>query len=61
MKSQYTWTDNNKQKLTITKVAKDYLITFGGGNHRVQIPAERLTYILVNLEKEQLSNDTTTN
>lgn len=61
MKSQYTWTDDNKQKLTITRVAKDYLITFGGGNHRVQIPKERLTYILLHLEEEQLSNDSSTN
>ena len=61
MKSQYTWTDDNKQKLTITRVAEDYLITFGGGNHRVQIPKERLTYILLRLEEEQLPNDSSTN
>ncbi len=61
MKPEYTWTDDRKQRLTITRVASDYLITFGNGDKRVQIPKERLTYILLNLEKELLPYDSSTN
>ncbi len=61
MKPQYTYTDNNGQKLTLTKVADTYLATFNNKDTRVQIPKEVLEYILTNLEKELATYDSLSN
>lgn len=61
MKKQFTYTDNRKQKLTIVKVADDYLFSFGATGYRVQIPKERLDYILNHLDEELVSDATKVN
>lgn len=58
MKKQFTYTDNRKQKLTVVKVADDYLFSFGATGNRVQIPKAQLEYILKHLD-EELTNDAT--
>lgn len=55
MKKQFTYTDNRQQKMTVTKVANDYLFSFGATGHRVQIPKDRLEYILKHLDEELVS------
>lgn len=56
MKKQFTYTDNRKQKMTIVKVAEDYLFSFGATGHRVQIPKTQLEYILKHLDEELPGN-----
>lgn len=52
MKPLITFLDNNNRKLTITKVANNYLIAVGNKGQMIQIPEHILAFMFTKLEPE---------